>query len=365
MDDVGSVETVFDLTGLQFLNGLRNVRRDRAGLRVRHETLRTKDTTDAADDTHHIRGRNDSVEVEEVFFLDLLDKIFSADEIGTGFGRFRRFGVASKDEDTDLFARTVRQNDRTTDLLVGVTGVNTQTDVELNGFIELRLGALDHEIQRFGRFELGLLIVSFYAIKVFFASVHFCFLLKVVLRNNPPTAGTTCPASYQESFFPKASIKLVFDNDAHAAAGTRDHAHSAFHVFGVQVLHLDFRDLTDIFLADGRDLRLVRNAGAAFDVASLLNEGSSRGRLGDKGKGTVSINRYDDRDFEADVILRAFVEFLDKVRQTDTVRGQSRTDRRTCDRFAGVNLEFDNSCYFLRHGIAKPPNNLKNKNLLW
>ena len=102
----------------------------------------------------------------------------------------------------------MRQNDRTADLLVGVTLVNTQTDVELDGFVELSLRVLDHKIQSFGRFELSLLIISFYAIKVFFASLHFCFLLKVVLRNNPPTAGTTLSRIISGELFSKSLYQI-------------------------------------------------------------------------------------------------------------------------------------------------------------
>ena len=78
VDDVGSVKTILNLTSLSVLNSLSNVRCNSAGLRGRHETLRTKYSTETANDTHHVRGSDNNVEIEEVFFLDTLNHIHTA-----------------------------------------------------------------------------------------------------------------------------------------------------------------------------------------------------------------------------------------------------------------------------------------------
>ena len=64
VDDVGLVETVLDLTGFDFLDSGGDVGGHGTGLGGGHETLRTEDLTETTDDTHHVRGSDDDVELE-------------------------------------------------------------------------------------------------------------------------------------------------------------------------------------------------------------------------------------------------------------------------------------------------------------
>ena len=54
-----------------------------ASLRVRHQTTRSEDLTQAANAAHHIRGGNQNVEVQ-VAALDLGDQIIIANFLSTG-----------------------------------------------------------------------------------------------------------------------------------------------------------------------------------------------------------------------------------------------------------------------------------------
>ena len=47
-----------------------------------------------------------------------------------------------------VFAGAVRQDDGAADLLVGVTGVNAQLHMELDGLVKLGLGSLDDRARR-------------------------------------------------------------------------------------------------------------------------------------------------------------------------------------------------------------------------
>ena len=59
--------------------------RDRAGLRVRHQAARPEHLAEPADRPHHVRRRDDGVEVHPAA-EDLLDDLVAADEVGAGLG---------------------------------------------------------------------------------------------------------------------------------------------------------------------------------------------------------------------------------------------------------------------------------------
>ena len=83
---------------------------------------------------------------------------------------------------------------------------------------------------------------------------------------------------------PPTTGGLLADDNAHAAAGARDHAHGRLDVRAVEVGHLLLSDLADVFLADGGDLVALRHAGSGLDAASLLDEQGGRRSLGDEVK---------------------------------------------------------------------------------
>ena len=177
MDDVGLVEAVLDLTGFGFLDGVGNVRRDRAGLRGRHETLGAEHLTETADNAHHVGRGDDGVELEPVLTLDLRNEILAAGVIGTGVERFLDLLFLAEDEHAGDLAGAVGQDDGAADLLVGVTGVNAQLHVQLDGLVELGLGGLGDELEGFLRLVLSLLINELSALFIIFTSEQFSFLL--------------------------------------------------------------------------------------------------------------------------------------------------------------------------------------------
>ena len=86
VDDRGAVGAVLDLAGLRLLDGLGDVHRDRADLRVRHLARRAEDAAEAADDRHQVGRRDRDVEVVEAL-LDLLREVLRADVVGAGVHR--------------------------------------------------------------------------------------------------------------------------------------------------------------------------------------------------------------------------------------------------------------------------------------
>ena len=107
-----------------------------AGLRVGHQTTELQNLTETANAAHHVRGGDQNIEVQ-VAAGDLGDQIVIADLLSacslSGLG-----SVALGDcDNADILAGAVGQDDSAADLLVSVTAVNAQTDVQLNGLVEL------------------------------------------------------------------------------------------------------------------------------------------------------------------------------------------------------------------------------------
>ena len=75
VDDVGLVQTILDLTGLNLLDGSADIGGHGTGLGGGHQTLGAQDLTQTADDTHHVGGSDDHVELEPVLLSGLLDQI--------------------------------------------------------------------------------------------------------------------------------------------------------------------------------------------------------------------------------------------------------------------------------------------------
>src|SRR5262245_27371191 len=111
MDVRAAVGAVLELAALRVADGLRDVERHRAGLRVRHLAPRPEDPTELADDAHHVRRCNGDVEVVEAFF-DLRREIGCTDHIGSGGLRLLRLLAFGEDGDADLLAGAVRQHQR-------------------------------------------------------------------------------------------------------------------------------------------------------------------------------------------------------------------------------------------------------------
>ena len=100
MDDRGAVGAVLDLAGLGLLDGLGDVHRDGADLRVGHLALRAEDAAEAADDGHHVGRRDGDVEVGEAV-LDALGEVVGADDVGAGLLGLARLVALGEDGDRD------------------------------------------------------------------------------------------------------------------------------------------------------------------------------------------------------------------------------------------------------------------------
>src|SRR5687768_78963 len=142
--DRRAVGAVLDLAGLGLLDGLADVHRDRADLRVGHLALRAEDAAEAADHRHHVRRGDGDVEVREALVLDALGEVVRAHVVGAGLLGLARLVALGEDGDLDVLAQAVRQRDRAAQLLVGVADVQPGADVHLDRLVELRrLGLLD------------------------------------------------------------------------------------------------------------------------------------------------------------------------------------------------------------------------------
>src|SRR5215217_321904 len=158
VDDRRAVGAVLDLAGLGLLDGLADVHRDGADLRVGHLALRAEDAAEPADDGHHVRRRDRDVEVGEALVLDALGEVVGADEVRARLLGLARLVALGEDRDLDLLAEAVREGDRAAQLLVRVADVEPRPDVHLDGLVELcALGLLD-EADRLGRAVLALAV---------------------------------------------------------------------------------------------------------------------------------------------------------------------------------------------------------------
>ena len=177
MDDVGLVETVLDLTGFDFLDGGGDVGGHGAGLGGGHEALRAENLTETADDTHHIRGRDDDIEIKPVFLLDLLNELHAACEVGAGLLGLVELCVLGEHENLAGLAGAVRENDSAANLLVSMTGVNAELDVDFDSLVELGGSGLNNKIHSSGNFVLRRAVDQFRAVLILFTSEQCNFLL--------------------------------------------------------------------------------------------------------------------------------------------------------------------------------------------
>ena len=119
----------------------------------------------STDQAHRVRRRERDVELEPAG-LDLLDEVFATDFVGTGPQRLLRLLALGEDGDPDALAGAVRQHDRAADHLVGVTRVDTEAQVRLDGRVEVdgrrllrELGGLFRAVQPLAIDELGRVLV--------------------------------------------------------------------------------------------------------------------------------------------------------------------------------------------------------------
>ena len=182
MDDVLLVQTVLDLTGLSVGNSLADVGGNGAGLRVGHQTTGAQDLTETANATHHVGGGDQNVEVQ-VAAGDLGDQIVITDLLRTG-------GVALGDGDNaDVLTGAVGQDNSAADLLVGVTAVNAQADVQLNGLVELSGSGLAAQLQGLGGIVSLVILDQLSSVDILLAVFHCVLPSYSALNGNAHAAG--------------------------------------------------------------------------------------------------------------------------------------------------------------------------------
>ncbi len=140
------VDAELDTTTLDVCDGLRDVHGHGAGLGVRHEATGAQDAAEAADLAHEVGGSNGDVEVG-VALGDLLDELVAADLVGACGDRFLSARTNGEDEDAGGLAGAVRQGHGAADHLVRLAGVDTESEDDLNGRVELGDGGLLGQVQ--------------------------------------------------------------------------------------------------------------------------------------------------------------------------------------------------------------------------
>src|SRR5262249_2096075 len=116
---------------------------------------------------------------------------------------------------------------------------------------------------------------SFILLKMSQASRRLYFLL-----------GSTvlCASAY---FLPLVANSLSNDIDSHAPSGPHDRLDRPFHVFHIQVRHLDLGDLLHLRSSHLADFFLVGNSRALLRLGRFHQKDRGGRRLVSDGKGTI------------------------------------------------------------------------------
>jgi hypothetical protein len=144
------------------------------------------------------------------------------------------------------------------------------------------------------------------------------------------------------------------DLDAHASGGAFDLGHGAVHVGGVEVRHLDRRDLADLVRVTFADGLAAGGGGALGDPGGLAEQVRGRRGLEDEGERAILEDRDLGRDHLTDLVGRLLVVGLGELDDVDAVGAEGRADRRRRRRLAGVELEREDDADLLGHGARLP-----------
>lgn len=139
VDDAGFVGSIFDAGGgLDFFDGVCDLVGDGAVSFI--GGFGAEEASDFSDLGGHVFGGEHDVEGLPSF-LDFLDEVFVADEVGTG--GFGFFGEVSFGEDGDglSFAGAVGEGGGASDVLVALAGVDAEAEAEVYGLREFGGGS--------------------------------------------------------------------------------------------------------------------------------------------------------------------------------------------------------------------------------
>ena len=146
MDNAGLIDAKFQFAGFDFPHRLTDVDGHRAGLGIGHEAARTQNLTDAADGRHHIRCCHRLVKIEPTF-VDLLDQLVAADEIGPCLLCFLFLFPFGEGENPNGFTHAVRQIHRAANILIRLPRIHSKPDRHFHGFVEFRARRVLHQAQ--------------------------------------------------------------------------------------------------------------------------------------------------------------------------------------------------------------------------
>ena len=332
MDDVLLVQTVLDLTSLSLADSLAQIGSHSAGLGVGHQATGAQNLTQTANAAHHIGGSHDDVKIHEAAG-DLCDQLVIANDISASSLGSSSCGALSNSADADGLAGAVGQNDSAADLLVSVTAINAQTDVQLDSLVELGGSGLASQLQSLVHIVCLSRIDQLCSVDIVLAMFH-CISSCVVMR------AVLCPPTVYVS---------ALDGDTHGTAGAANHAACSFQRSSVQVGHLGLGDLFHLSGGQSSDLFLVGLAGSGVDASGLLDQNSCRRSLGDEAEGAVSVHGDDDGDHITHLVLGTLVELLGERHDVDALLTQSRANRGSRSRLAGLDLQLNVASNFLCH----------------
>ena len=177
MNDVGLIETVLNLTGLCVGNSLSNVRSNGTCLGRGHESARSENFTETADKAHHVGSGDSNVKFHPALALNSCNKVFSADNLSAcGFGCLCVIALC-KNSNANLLARSVGKDNSTANLLVGVTGVNTEADMGFDGFVKFCGCGLYCEFESVRRIIKCCSVKKLCAFNILFSMFHNFILL--------------------------------------------------------------------------------------------------------------------------------------------------------------------------------------------
>jgi len=142
----GLIDLELDTALASLANRTREVIRldNGAGLRVGHEAARTEDSAQATDLAHDLRGRDRHVELEPPA-LNLGDDVIEAHIVRAGLFRQACAVAFRKNQDAHGLAQPCGQQDGAAHLLIGMARVDAQTEMHLDGAVELRIADLLEE----------------------------------------------------------------------------------------------------------------------------------------------------------------------------------------------------------------------------
>ena len=108
MNDTGLLHPEIDLTRLDFVYHLVQIKGDGSDFRIGHEAARPKDLADLANRSHHV-GRGHGLIEFEPALLDFIDELIAAGMIGPGIESLFHLFPLGKHQDADHFTEPVGQ----------------------------------------------------------------------------------------------------------------------------------------------------------------------------------------------------------------------------------------------------------------